>query len=113
MPTFSLTSLYATRVDGITGSVIDASTSLLQRQTHDIVRMAMGSPAEEAIPSATFSALLAELAQEGPSAFDYGPTEGETDLRQALIAFLASHGTSLDPDELLITSDSMQGLDLA
>ena len=112
MPTLSLTSLYAARVEGITGSVIDSSTSLLQRQTHDIVRMAMGSPAAEAIPSATFGALLAELAADGPSAFDYGPTEGDRALRHALIDFLAAHGTHVDPDELLITSGGMQGLDL-
>ena len=112
MPTVSLTSLYAARVDGITGSVIDSSTSLLERQTHDIVRMAMGSPAAEAIPSATFGALLGELAADGPSAFDYGPTEGDRALRGALIDFLAAQGTPVDPDELLITSGGMQGLDL-
>ena len=112
MPTFSLTSLYASRVDGITGSVIDSSTSLLQRQRHDIVRMAMGSPAREAIPSAVFGGLLGELAADGASAFDYGPTEGDAALRRALIDFLGGQGTPVDPDELLITSGGMQGLDL-
>jgi 2-aminoadipate transaminase len=112
VPSSSLTNLYAARVEGITGSVIDSSTSLLQRQAHDIVRMAMGSPAAEAIPSATFGALLADLAAGGPSAFDYGPTEGDRTLRGALIDFLATQGTPVDPDELLITSGGMQGLDL-
>jgi 2-aminoadipate transaminase len=112
VPTFSLTSLYAARVDGITGSVIDSSTSLLERQSHDIVRMAMGSPAADAIPSAVFGALLGELAAEGASAFDYGPTEGDAALRGALIDLLAAQGTPVDPDELLITSGGMQGLDL-
>jgi 2-aminoadipate transaminase len=112
VPTFSLTSLYAARVDGITGSVIDSSTSLLQRQTHDVVRMAMGSPAREAIPSATFGALLGDLAADGAAAFDYGPTEGDATLRRALLDFLAGEGTALDPGELLITSGGMQGLDL-
>jgi 2-aminoadipate transaminase len=112
VPTFSLTSLFASRVDGITGSVIDSSTSLLERQTHDIVRMAMGSPAPEAIPSATFGALLGDLAGEGASAFDYGPTEGDASLRRALMDFLAAQGTPVDPDELLITTGGMQGLDL-
>lgn len=110
--TVRLNSLYASRVSGITGSVIDSSTSLLQRQTHDIVRMAMGSPAAEATPSATFAALLAQVAGEGAEAFDYGPTEGERTLREALIAFLAARGTTVDPDELLITAGGMQGLDL-
>ena len=112
MPTFSLTSLYASRVEGITGSVIDSSTSLLERQSHDIVRMAMGSPAADAIPSGVFGTLLGELAAEGASAFDYGPTEGDGALRSALIDFLAAQGTPVDPGELLITSGGMQGLDL-
>ena len=106
------TSLYASRARGITGSVIDSSTSLLAGQTHDIVRLAMGSPAREAIPSATFGALLRELSADGPEAFDYGPTEGDRSLREALIAFLAAHGTEVAPEELLITSGGMQGLDL-
>ena len=114
MPTYSLTSLYAARAAGITGSVIDSSTSLLQRQAHDVVRMAMGSPAAEAIPGDVFAALLAEVVADGdaPSAFDYGPTEGEAELRTALLAFLEAQGTPVDPDELLITSGGMQGLDL-
>ena len=37
--------LYAARAAGITGSPTDASTSLLQRQRHDVVRLAMGRPA--------------------------------------------------------------------
>jgi len=112
VPTASLTTLYASRADGITGSVIDASTSLLQRQTHDIVRMAMGSPAREAIPSAIFGDLLAELSADCSSVFDYGPTEGDRELRRALLDFLPLHGTRVDPDELLVTSGGMQGLDL-
>jgi 2-aminoadipate transaminase len=112
VPTFSLTSLYASRAEGITGSVIDSSTSLLQRQSHDIVRMAMGSPAGEAIPSALFAELLGDVVSDRPSAFDYGPTEGEPALRRALMDFLAAQGTPVDADELLITSGGMQGLDL-
>jgi 2-aminoadipate transaminase len=99
----ALASLYAPRTRGITGSVIDASTSLLGAQTHDVVRLAMGSPAREAIPSA---ALLAELAADH-DAFDYGPTEGEPSLRAALIDYLG-----VTAEELLITSGGMQGLDL-
>ena len=109
----ALTSLYAPRTRGITGSVIDASTSLLGNQTHDVVRLAMGSPAREAIPSATFGALLAEL-ETDHGAFDYGPTEGDRRLRAALLEFLAANGSrAADDDELLITSGGMQGLDLA
>jgi 2-aminoadipate transaminase len=112
VPSFSLSSLFAARTEGITGSVIDSSTSLLERQTHDVVRMAMGSPAGDAIPSATFGALLHELATDGPAAFDYGPTEGDRALRDALLGFLEAQGAPVAPAELLITTGGMQGLDL-
>ena len=108
----TVSSLYAARARGITGSVIDSSTSLLADQRHDVVRLAMGSPAPEQIPSATFAELLAELAAAGHDAFDYGPTEGDHQLRGALRAFLADHGTPVSPEQLLITSGGMQGLDL-
>jgi 2-aminoadipate transaminase len=108
----ALASLVAQRAAGITGSVIDASTSLLGKQTHDVVRLAMGSPARDAIPSATFGSLLAAL-QADHGAFDYGPTEGDAELRAALLDFLATHGSRPADDELLITSGGMQGLDLA
>jgi 2-aminoadipate transaminase len=113
VPTYSLTSLYAARAERITGSVIDSSTSLLERQPHDVVRMAMGSPAAEAIPSALFGDLLGKLAAEGASAFDYGPTEGDRALRRALMDFLGARRARVEPEELLITSGGMQGLDLA
>ena len=107
------TPLFAPRVRGITGSVIDASTSLLAAQSHDVVRLAMGSPAPEAIPSAVFADLLADVAGSGVGAFDYGATEGDPALREALLEFLAQQGTPVRADELLITSGGMQGLDLA
>jgi 2-aminoadipate transaminase len=92
--------------------VIDSSTSLLAGQSHDVVRLAMGSPAPEAIPSPIFATLLAELAGAGNGAFDYGATEGDPALREALLAFLSQQGTPVAAEELLITSGGMQGLDL-
>jgi 2-aminoadipate transaminase len=108
----SFADLYAPRAVGITGSVIDASTSLLAGQAHDVVRLAMGSPAPEAIPTDTFADLLADLTAQDASAFDYAATEGDPALRDALTAFLAAHGTPVQAQELLITSGGMQGLDL-
>jgi 2-aminoadipate transaminase len=104
----------ARRAAGITGSVIDSSTSLLQRQTHDVIRFAMGSPAPEAIPAAAFAELSRSvLGPEATSAFDYGPTEGERELREALLRFLDLRDLAPAPEELLVTAGGMQGLDLA
>lgn len=106
---------FAPRVAGITGSVIDSSTALLQLQTHDIVRFAMGSPAPEAVPAADFGEIAGEvLGADHPDAFDYAATEGDPALREALLAFLADQdGAAPDPERMLITTGGMQGLDLA
>jgi 2-aminoadipate transaminase len=104
----------ADRASGLVGSVIDSSTSLLQSQTHDIVRFAMGSPAHEAIPTE----LLAEVGQEAigaasPDAFDYAATEGDPALREALLEMLAGTTDATSAERLTITAGGMQGLDLA
>jgi 2-aminoadipate transaminase len=105
---------FAARAATIPGSVIDASTTLLQEQRHDIVRFAMGSPAPESIPAAVFDELARTVLGAGASdAYDYGPTEGEAGLRASLLRFLAEQGSPTAPERLLITAGGMQGLDLA
>jgi 2-aminoadipate transaminase len=106
----------AARAAGITGSLIDSSTSLLQRQSHDVVRLAMGSPAAEAIPADTLSSIAADIFRDATTAaFDYGPTEGESALRNALIAFYETSdpADAIDPASLIVTTGGMQGLDIA
>ena len=102
---------FAARAAGITGSVIDASTSLIEGQAHDIVRLAMGSPAADSIPTEIFGALLAQEARLA-DAFDYGPTEGDRALRSALLELLAAGGQAPAPEMLMITAGGMQGIDL-
>lgn len=114
MTTTTPTLPLAGRTSGLVGSVIDSSTSLLQSQTHDIVRFAMGSPAHEAIPTE----LLAEVGQEAigagaADAFDYAATEGDPALREALLAMLEGTTDATTPERLTITAGGMQGLDLA
>lgn len=102
----------ASRADLLVGSVIDSSTSLLARQTHDIVRFAMGSPAAEAIPTqALGEAARGELG--APDAFDYAATEGDPALRSALLEMLAGTTDETTDERLTITAGGMQGLDLA
>ena len=105
---------FADRVAQIQGSAIDSSTSLLAGQSHDVVRMAMGSPSPEAVPSAEFAEVARSLfGTDDYHVYDYGPTEGEAALRELLGAFLAEEeGGEPDPAEVLVTSGGMQGLDL-
>lgn len=105
---------FAGRVAGMQGSVIDASTALLQRQRHDVVRFAMGSPAASAMPSAALAALAPTALGDGAQgAFDYAATEGDPRFADALLALLAANGVPAERDELLVTTGGMQGLDLA
>ncbi len=104
----------AARADGLVGSVIDSSTSLLHQHSHDIVRFAMGSPAADAIPSEIIAGISSTVLGPGCSdAFDYAATEGDPPLREALLDTLAGTSDETTADRLTITSGGMQGLDLA
>ncbi|MCC5784374.1 aspartate aminotransferase [Kocuria rosea] len=101
----------ARRADGLVGSVIDSSTSLLAAQTHDIVRFAMGAPAAEVIPTEQFRRIAAEVL--GAGSFTYGATEGEPGLLETVVAHHSTTPEPTRPERLVITSGGMQGLDLA
>ena len=104
----------AARAGGLVGSVIDSSTSLLQRQTHDVVRFAMGSPAAESVPTKIFAEICAaELGPDSADAYDYAATEGDPRLRVAVLEMLAGTGEATTAERLTITSGGMQGIDLA
>lgn len=99
----------ASRSDGLVGSVIDSSTSLLAAQTHDIVRFAMGAPAAEVIPTEEFRRIAGEILAD--ASFTYGATEGEPDLIETVVNHFSDSAS--DPERIVITSGGMQGLDLA
>ena len=99
----------SSRADGLVGSVIDSSTSLLAAQTHDIVRFAMGAPAAEVIPTEEFRQIAGEVLTD--ASFTYGATEGEPDLITTVTEQFSSGSTN--PERIVITSGGMQGLDLA
>jgi len=106
-----LTLPFAARAAGLVGSVIDSSTSLLHKQTHDVVRFAMGSPATEAVPSK----ILADIAAarlSSADAYDYAATEGDPPLHTALLEMLRGTSDETSADRLTITAGGMQGLDL-
>jgi 2-aminoadipate transaminase len=93
----------------LVGSVIDASTALLGQQRHDIVRFAMGAPSEDLVPVAQ---LDDAFARHRSGRFDYGETEGEPALRQAILRLSEQAGVDTSDERLLVTTGGMQGLDL-
>ncbi|EMY35066.1 class I and II aminotransferase [Arthrobacter crystallopoietes BAB-32] len=99
------------RAGKLVGSVIDSSTSLLAKQTHDIVRFAMGAPASEAVPVELFNSVPAAVYDA--SSYTYGATEGEPHLIDALTNYLSTTADPTGRERITITSGGMQGLDLA
>ncbi|WP_168581831.1 aminotransferase-like domain-containing protein [Gephyromycinifex aptenodytis] len=101
----------ARRADGLLGSVIDSSTSLLAAQKHDIVRFAMGAPAADVTPWELFRDIAAQVLDA--SSFTYGATEGEPHLIDVLAKYTAGTSEPVHEERVVITSGGMQGLDLA
>lgn len=101
----------AERAGSLVGSVIDSSTSLLASMKHDIVRFAMGSPADEAVPLEEFREIAGTVM--GHDTFTYGATEGEPRLLSALVEYLSTTSDPTVEDRVTITAGGMQGLDLA
>jgi 2-aminoadipate transaminase len=100
----------ALRTRDLVGSVIDSSTSLLARQTHDIVRFAMGAPSDDLMP---VELLDRYASHRVPGKYSYGASEGEPALVEQILALQAEHGAPSDPDRITVTTGGMQGLDLA
>ncbi|WP_241983192.1 PLP-dependent aminotransferase family protein [Cryobacterium flavum] len=101
----------ARRAENLIGSVIDSSTSLLAAQEHDIVRFAMGSPADDAVPLEAFREIAASRFDH--SSFTYGATEGEPGLLSNLVDYLSTTPDPTSAERITITTGGMQGLDLA
>jgi len=52
------------------------------------------------------------LSQESGGALQYGATEGYNPLREQLAQFMGSKGVKVDPEGMIVTTGSQQGLDL-
>jgi 2-aminoadipate transaminase len=102
---------FSARVARLTGSMIDSSTSLLASQPQDIVRFAMGSPADEAVPIEAFRDIA--VSRLDHSSFTYGATEGEPELLDALVDYLSTTSEPTTHERVVITAGGMQGIDLA
>ena len=99
----------AERMDGMTTTAIRRA---LDRPLHiDTISLAGGLPAPETFPVDEFRAALNRRMVDSPAeALAYGPTEGCAVLRDAIAELMPR--SAAEPDRLLITNGSQQGLDL-
>jgi 2-aminoadipate transaminase len=80
----------------------------------DIISLAGGLPAPGTFPVEQLRlACDRVLSENGPTALQYGATEGDHGLREELVKLMADDDRNdLDPESVLVTSASQQALDL-
>src|SRR5256714_1465916 len=103
--------LFASRTRVMTSSAMRDLMAITERP--DVISLAGGLP-----DTSTFSAeLLAKLmsgvaAETAARALQYGPTEGWSDVREAIVDVMAAEGTDVDPQDVLVTTGGQQVIDL-
>lgn len=80
----------------------------------DVITLSVGLPAAEMLPLAVLRKVQADVLQDvGAPMLLHSPTEGLTHFREALCQLVIARGIQCSPAEVLVTSGSQQGLDLA
>ena len=95
--------MYSHRISRLTSSLIREILQIAQRP--EVISFAGGLPSLTHMPAFDTSSAPKNLLQ-------YGPTEGEMELRIAIAKYLCALGRECVPEQVLITSGSQQGLDL-
>jgi DNA-binding transcriptional MocR family regulator len=86
--------------------------SLLQKP--EITSFAGGMPDPAFFPRERIREALKKATQDAPlDVFQYGATQGHHDLRSWIAADMAERGVPCEPENILVTSGSQQGLDLS
>jgi 2-aminoadipate transaminase len=79
----------------------------------EIISFAGGLPAPQTFPLKDIEEIACQVLREkGNVALQYGTTEGELPLRQEIAKWMAAHKAGINPDNIMITSGSQQGLDI-
>ena len=102
---------HAQRVQRMSSSVIRE----LLKLTNDpeIISFAGGLPAPSVFPLEEFKrAAIKVLDDSGSTALQYGSTEGFEPLREWIVEYSAKSGININPNNVMISSGSQQGLDL-
>jgi 2-aminoadipate transaminase len=79
----------------------------------DLISFAGGLPAPETFPLKDIENICIQILHEkGAQALQYGPTEGEYVFRQQIANWMAREKSTIQPENILVTSGSQQGLDI-
>ena len=102
---------YAQRTQRMSGSAIRELLKLTELP--DVISFAGGLPAPDVFPVEEFKDACNRVLRDfGPTALQYGTTEGYTPLREMIARHTSRLGIQVTADNILITSGSQQALDL-
>jgi 2-aminoadipate transaminase len=103
--------LFAARTHGMRSSAMRDMMSLTERP--EVISLAGGLPETKTFPPELYAKLMAKVAAESTArALQYGPTEGMACTVECIVEVMAAEGTSVDPDEVLVTTGGQQVIDL-
>jgi 2-aminoadipate transaminase len=103
---------FAHRMDSLEVSTVREILKVTEMP--EVISFAGGLPAPELFPTQEIAqAFYKVISEDGRLALQYSTTEGYTPLRQYLAARMQAKGIRATANQILITSGSQQGLDLA
>lgn len=101
---------FATRVQRITSSAV--RDLLKVTQAGDVISFAGGLPDESLFPVQELEMAYQKVFRSGGKYLQYGPTEGDTDLRMLISERMQEKGISSHVENILVTTGSQQAIDL-
>jgi 2-aminoadipate transaminase len=79
----------------------------------EVISLAGGLPDTSTFPPELYAKLMAHVAAESTArALQYGPTEGMPAAMNCIVEVMAAEGTSVDLDDLIVTTGGQQVIDL-
>ena len=103
--------VFAERTRGMRSSAMRDMMSLTERP--EVISLAGGLPETKTFPPELYAKLMSRVAAESTArALQYGPTEGMACTVQCILEVMAAEGTSVDPDEVIVTTGGQQVIDL-
>jgi 2-aminoadipate transaminase len=104
-------SLFASRTRVMKSSAMRDLMAVTARP--EVISLAGGLPDTSTFPPNTFADVACRVAAEAcAKALQYGPTEGMRETMACIAEVMASEGTRVDVDDMVVTTGGQQGIDL-
>src|SRR3954467_3627278 len=103
--------LFASRTRVMTSSAMRDLMAITERP--EVISLAGGLPDTSTFPAELLAKLMSGVAAESSArALQYGPTEGWSDVREAIVEVMAAEDTHVDSQDVLVTTGGQQVIEL-